>query len=136
MCKLSFKPVFHQKRPSRWVDFVYPTQKKLHKQHEMYMASASSGPSVGAPMQPIFHLLTLGGRVGANANFKFRVGGNTNSAFLDTNMLVFLTQNSHVWGIANTTSQRECFCITAKYRLKEISKSVPFCSIWNVNRMF
>ena len=29
-------------------------------------------------MQPIFHLLALGIRVGGNANFRFGVGGNTN----------------------------------------------------------
>ena len=55
------------------------------------------------PTPPIFHLLASGFGVGANANFRFGVGGlasgNTNSHILDTNMLVFPTQNSGVGGI-------------------------------------
>ena len=31
--------------------------------------------------------------VGGNTNFMYRVGGNANLAFLDTNMLVYPTQN-------------------------------------------
>ena len=56
------------------------------------------------PTPPISHLLALGFGVGANANFRFGVGGlaSGNAIFLilDTNMLVSPTQNSGVGGIA------------------------------------
>ena len=55
----------------------------------------------GHPTPPIFHLLALVVGVGGNTNFSFRVEGNANLRFLDTNMLV--SRNCGVGGL----SQRE-----------------------------
>ena len=52
------------------------------------------------PMQPIFHLFTLGFCVGGNANLYFALGVRQILAFLDTNMLVSPTQNCGVGGLS------------------------------------
>ena len=59
----ALKPVFHQKSRSRWVIYVYPTQKKLHKQHEMYMANVS--PNARGPNATYIPPACVGGRVGS-----------------------------------------------------------------------
>ena len=60
------------------------------------------------PTIPIFHWLASGFGVGANAKFRFGVGGlasgNANFHILDTNMLVSPTQKSGVGGIAQRQS--------------------------------
>ena len=49
---------------------------KPEKQHEIYMPNAK--PALAYPIPSIFYRLTLGVSVGANANFKFCVGGYSN----------------------------------------------------------
>ena len=54
-----------------WLIFALPTRKKVHKQHEIYMASA--GPSRWGSNATY---ISLGFCVGGNANLMFYVGGN------------------------------------------------------------
>ena len=65
----------------------------------------TQGPKAREPTQPIFHWLASGFGVGANANFRFGVGGLASG---DTNMLVFPTQNSAVGGIAQLQPPTPC----------------------------
>ena len=91
--QVTVKPVFHQKQPSRWVIFTYPMRKKLHKQHEMYMANATCshwGFALG-----VTHILRFTLEVTQILGFALAPQG-----FLDTNMLVFPMQNSRGGGIA------------------------------------
>ena len=37
---VEFKPVFHWKLHLRWLIFELPRRKKVHEQHEIYMANA------------------------------------------------------------------------------------------------
>ena len=71
----------------------------------------------------------MGVIISGNTNFSVCVGVMQILAFLDTNMLVSPKQNSRVWGIVgvlpNTTAQRECFCVTVEYRLKELNRKPP-----------
>ena len=75
------------------------------------------------PTQPIFHWLALVFGVGANANFRFGVGGlasgNANIQILDTNMLVSPTKNSGGGGSASP--RRQVFCVLVEYSFKHLS---------------
>ena len=77
----------------------------------MYMADAR--------ILPIFHLFTLGVCVGGNANFSVALGVTQILAFLDTNMLVYSMQNFAFGVLSNAHPQREKFCVSVEYRLKE-----------------
>ena len=70
----------------------------------MYMANART-----LCWGPIFQL--LGVCAGGNATFSVCVGVKQMLAFLDSNMLVYPTQNSRIGGIA----QHESFRVTVEY---------------------
>ena len=92
----NLKPIFQWKWGSRWV----PNANEIYTKNMKYTCPTPAF----CPRQPIFHWLASGFGVGAYANFRFGVGGlasrNDNFHILDTNMLVFPTQNSGVGGIA------------------------------------
>ena len=76
---LTLKPIFHWKLGSRWV-----TNANEMNTYNMKSTWPTPALCVGDPTQPIFHLLAL--------------------VFLDTNMLVYPTQNSCIGGIAQRES--------------------------------
>ena len=103
--KMTVKPVFYQKPHSRWVNFVYPTRRNLHKQHEMYMANANQTCVPNANYIP---LVRVGGRVGC--------------AGLCVGCAGLRGGCARVWGFVlgytpNTKPQHKWFCIAVEYRL-------------------
>ena len=78
-------------------NFRILNEKKLHKQHEMYMANANH--TLAYPTETIFHWLTLGLTLGPQG-LAFGPNGLALGlpGFLDTNILVKVTQNRCVGG--------------------------------------
>ena len=90
----------------------------------MYMANAKVlhwGPNATC-----IPLTRLGFCFGGNANFMFCVGGNF--SILDTNMLVYLTQNFALGVEASAMTQCKCFCVTVNVNIPPFfcnPKAVP-----------
>ena len=127
----TIKPVFHQKRHSRWVIFADPTWKKLHKHHEIYMANANQ--TLLYPTRTIVNWLALGLTLGlpgfawvCQASFWVSQASCWVSQALHWVRQVFgiLTcwyrqRESLTLGVLpNTKSQCEGICAAVGYRLK------------------
>ena len=57
-------------------------------------------------------------------NFRLGLGGNANFRVLDTNMLVYPTQNSRVRDIAQCEPKCEGFCVAVEYRRQQVEMRV------------
>ena len=55
---VTLKPIFHWKLGLGWLIFALPMRKKVHKQHEIYMANA--GPSRWGPNTTYIPLARIG----------------------------------------------------------------------------
>ena len=85
------KPVFHQKPCLLWQIRAYPTCKKVHKQHEMYVANVNQ--TLAYPTQTIFHWLTLRLTLGPQGLALGLQGlASALQGFSDTNMLVLAAE--------------------------------------------
>ena len=109
---ITFKPIFHWTLRSRWL----PSANEIDTKN-MKCTWPTRAPTLGDPLQPIFHLLALGVCVGGNANFGVCVRGNANFRVLRYQHVGIFNAKLGVGGIAQREPPTQGICAAVEYRL-------------------